>query len=284
MKTDILHKDLGDKPKLKINLFCPDVLLPSTLDHNVSRYSEWVTDGSGAINLYVNRGIPGAYTDTSDKPKYIWLLESREIIPDLFDYVENNFDYVQSKCNGIITCDKRLVESGRGYIYGITNGAPWVQDKQIHPKTKLISMISSNKTYVHGHKRRIGFVQKYRDQVDLYGRGFQDLARKEDGLRDYMFSIAVENASYSNYFTEKLTDCFACGTIPIFYGGHEITEYFNEDGIIFMDEEGNYDQSLVTPEYYKSKEEAIKENFEIACNMRTAEDYLYEHYFYQWNK
>ena len=51
-----------------------------------------------------------------------------------------------------------------------------------------------------------------------------------------MFSFAVENANYPTYFTEKLTDCFACGTIPVYYGTAGVAQYFNPEGIIFLDE------------------------------------------------
>jgi hypothetical protein len=35
----------------------------------------------------------------------------------------------------------------------------------------------------------------------------------------------------------------------------------------------------MTPDLYYSKMDAIKENFEIACGLGTAEDYLAEEYF-----
>ena len=46
--------------------------------------------------------------DNSDKPKFIWLLESREIIPDQYKFIEENYDFVASRVDGIFTCDQRL--------------------------------------------------------------------------------------------------------------------------------------------------------------------------------
>jgi hypothetical protein len=138
-------------------------------------------------------------------------------------------------------------------------------------------MIASNKQMCEGHMRRLQFVQKFRDKLDFYGRGFNEIQCKEDGLRDYMFSVGIENAVYDCYFTEKLTDCFACGTIPIFYGSRGVTEYFNEDGIIFLDDE--FDLSSLTPDLYYSKMDAVKENLERAIEFPIAEDYLYQTYF-----
>ena len=85
----------------------------------------------------------------------------------------------------------------------------------------------------------------------------EDLGITENLLR---LSVGIENAVYDTYFTEKLTDCFACGTIPIFYGCRGVTKYFNEDGIIFLDD--NFDLSTLTEDLYYSKIEAVKDNFE----------------------
>jgi hypothetical protein len=92
-----------------------------------------------------------------------------------------------------------------------------------------------------------------------------------------MFSIAIENAIYDTYFTEKLTDCFATGTIPIFYGSKGVTEYFNEDGILWLDDE--FDMTVLTEDLYNSKKDAIVDNYERSLKLPIAEDYMFENYF-----
>ena len=263
--------------KFNINLYCNDSLLPSTSDKNESKYTQWVYDGSGDVSLYVNQRSLDVFQDTSDKPKYIWLLESKQIIQGVYDWILANYDFVASRVDGIFSPDKELCEKYPKFQYALSNASPWIVDRQIFEKTQLVSMISSNKSMVPGHRKRLELVNKFRNQVHLYGRGFRDLDAKEDGLRDYMFSIAVENAVYDTYFTEKLTDCFATGTIPVFYGCKGVTEYFNEDGIIFLDDD--FDFSTLTKELYHSKMEAIKDNFEFANKLPVAEDYLYETYW-----
>ena len=263
--------------KFKVNLHCNDSLLPSTSDKNVAKHVEWVRDGSGEIELYVNNTIPKVMEDVRKVPKYIWLLESKQVIDPVWDFVKTNYPFLSYRTQGIFTCDKSLLKMNDCFKYAISNAAPWVEDRQIFEKTKLVSMISSNKSYVPGHRKRLEFVNKFKDSVDLYGRGFKDISCKEEGLRDYMFSVAVENAVYDTYFTEKLTDCFATGTIPIFYGCRGVTEYFNEDGIIFLDDD--FDISTLTEDLYYSKMDAIKDNFERANNLQVAEDYLYETYW-----
>jgi len=135
-------------------------------------------------------------------------------------------------------------------------------------------MISSNKTMCEGHRLRLEWVERLWGQVDMYGRGFKEIANKEEGLCDYMFSVAIENGQYETYFTEKLLDCFATGTIPVYLGAPDVGNYFNKNGIIDLTEEFE-----VSEEIYYSKMDAIKENLEKAKEMEILEDYIYGRYF-----
>ena len=263
--------------KYKINLFCGDNLEPSSSALNATKHVQWVYDGSGEVNIYVSQRALDALNDTSGKPTYIWLLESKQIIPQYYQWIIDNYEFVTSRVDGIFSCDKELCAKYPKISYSLINAVPWVQDRKVHEKTKLVSMIASNKRMCEGHARRLQFVDKFKDKLDFYGRGFNEISCKEDGLRDYMFSVGIENAVYDTYFTEKLTDCFACGTIPIFYGCKGVTEYFNEDGIIFLDD--NFDLSMLTKDLYYSRMDAIKDNFERSINFPVAEDYLYLNYF-----
>ena len=263
--------------KYKINLFCGDNLEPSSSALNATKHVQWVYDGSGEVNIYVSQRALDALNDTSGKPTYIWLLESKQIIPQYYQWIIDNYEFVTSRVDGIFSCDKELCAKYPKISYSLINAVPWVQDRKVHEKTKLVSMIASNKRMCEGHARRLQFVDKFRDKLDFYGRGFNEISCKEDGLRDYMFSVGIENAVYDTYFTEKLTDCFACGTIPIFYGCKGVTEYFNEDGIIFLDDD--FDLSVLTKDLYYSKIDAIKDIFERSINFPVAEDYLYLNYF-----
>ena len=263
--------------KYKINLFCGDNLEPSSSALNATKHVQWVYDGSGEVNIYVSQRALDALNDTSGKPTYIWLLESKQIIPQYYQWIIDNYEFVTSRVDGIFSCDKELCAKYPKISYSLINAVPWVQDRKVHEKTKLVSMIASNKRMCEGHARRLQFVDKFRDKLDFYGRGFNEISCKEDGLRDYMFSVGIENAVYDTYFTEKLTDCFACGTIPIFYGCKGVTEYFNKDGIIFLDDD--FDLSMLTKDLYYSKMDVIKDNFERSINFPVAEDYLYLNYF-----
>jgi hypothetical protein len=111
------------------------------------------------------------------------------------------------------------------------------------------------------------------DQVDLYGRGFNEIEEKEEALCDYMFSVVIENGVYETYFTEKILDCFATGTIPVYLGTPDIGDYFNLDGIINLTEEFE-----VSEEIYYSKMDAILDNLERVKKIEVLEDFIYKTY------
>ena len=85
-------------------------------------------------------------------------------------------------------------------------------------------MVTSNKVWTAQQKYRVDFAEKNKDIIDIYGRGFKEIEEKEEGLQDYMFSICIENITYDSYFTEKILDCFATGTIPVYKGSKKILE------------------------------------------------------------
>jgi len=218
-----------------------------------------------------------------------WLAESSAIIPHVIEQVKQNTNNVLDAYDMFITHDLRLLTISPKFRYVPTNALPWVQNKQIYPKTKMISMIGSAKTLCPGHEYRQEIINKYSNQIDHYGSGFSGNelpwtyedengnieSGKLLGLKDYRFSIAMENDNYDVILCEKITDCFVTGTIPIFWGTSKISEMFNPDGIILLED---FDIEMCTKEYYESKMDAIKENFKIACNMLSAEDYFYLNY------
>ena len=88
-----------------------------------------------------------------------------------------------------------------------------------------------------------------------------------------MFSIVYENCCCDKYYTEKITDCFASKTIPIYWGTNLIKEDFNEDGIIFVD---NLPKTILSAELYHSKIDSVNENYDRVKKLEAADDLVYE--------
>lgn len=125
--------------------------------------------------------------------------------------------------------------------------APWYFNKNydeianltVPTKTKSISVISSDLTLLPGHKRRFAFVNKlighYKDRIDVYGRGFNEIPDKYDALIDYKYSIAIENNILKGYFTEKISECFLTYTLPVYFGCPDIEDYYDQRSIVKID-------------------------------------------------
>jgi hypothetical protein len=236
-----------------------------------SKYIEWVSDG-GDATFYIDNTINDGIQDNRTGPKYLWLLESKFIKPGLVESIIENRQLVEDTYDIIFTHDQRLLALGDKYKWVPAQGF-WIKEPKIYEKSKMISMISSNKRMCEGHLKRLEWVEKIGNQVDLYGRGFNEIAEKEEGLCDYMFSVAIENGQYETYFTEKLLDCFATGTIPVYLGAPDIDKHFNMDGVIVLSDEFD-----VSEDIYYSKMDAIKDNLERAKEMEILEDFIFVRY------
>lgn len=104
------------------------------------------------------------------------------------------------------------------------------------PRTKTISVISSNKAFTEEHRRRLDFALKLKDRlkdkIDFYGRGFRDMSDKTEALRGYRFHVALENTRQRDYFTEKLSDAFIAGAFPLYHGCPNIGDSFPDDALL----------------------------------------------------
>lgn len=242
---------------------------------SVPKHIEWVKgEESAPISVYIDGTIINANVN-KNKKNYAWIAESSSIVDNVIEWVKSNLSEVESKFESVFVHDGRLLELSPKFKFVIPNAVPWIEEPSIYPKNKLISMIASNKRMCKGHLFRQEIIEKYKGRVDHFGRGFRQIRKKEEGLVDYMFSIAMENDNYPNCFCEKVTDCFATGTVPIFWGAPNIGDIFNIDGIILL-EDFNIDD--ISPELYYSKMDAIKDNFNRVKDWPISEDYMYLNY------
>jgi hypothetical protein len=99
-----------------------------------------------------------------------------------------------------------------------------------YKKTKLLSIVASNKAITKGHRERLLFIQSLKgyfgEDLDVFGVGFNEVADKWDAIYPYKYHIAIENSLLKNYWTEKLADAFLGGAYPIYYGCPNIHDYF----------------------------------------------------------
>lgn len=240
-------------------------------------FNQYPTDNSpvvyfdDAIFRYMNDGYTG--------PKYGWLGESSEIIANLIMGVTSNIDVLKLRYKNIFTNDRRIINIDPVFFkYNPpASNMPWIKAPGLYEKTKLCSYITSFKQFTTGHIKRMELFHKLKNDPDfkdhIFGRDYRNLPDKIDGLKDYMFSIVIENSIYPKYYTEKITDCFATGTIPIYYGDSSIGEDFDMNGIILMED---FDIKDLNKDLYLSKYDSVVNNYMRVCSLTTADDYIYK--------
>lgn len=215
-------------------------------------------------NLDIHIDI-NSVSNISKKLTILILQESPAVLKrnNILEYVKSGG--ARNRYNVIYTCIKELIGLPNvEYIH--PSNISWVKNKYFLPKkVKNISMITSNNYFLPGHKFRISIMNEVKEFIDIYGRGFNFIENKEDGLKDYYYSIAVENDDTDNYFSEKLLDCFLTCTIPIYWGSNFPYSIFNPGGIINIKELKDLKElkNLTTNFYYKNIN-AVVENYFIA--------------------
>jgi hypothetical protein len=252
------------------------------------KYFSWTAEDCN-IKVFIDAAIPHGinYKKKPGEKKIAWICESRAIFFGMYipkHLFDQNAQLINDSFDAVYISDREYCEKFNNFKFSFAgSNLPWIEDRKIFDKTKIASMIASSKKLTIGHELRHHFAEKFKDKVDLFGGvlgsprfGYEKKpwGDKSKAMNDYMFSIVIENDRYSTYFTEKITDCFATGTIPVYWGTKDIGNYFNADGIITLD--SSFDINSLTPELYYSKIEAIRENFEKVNKMENADDVLYK--------
>lgn len=227
--------------------------------------------GAGDVVLHVDEGILVAPKPGDHRVRIAVVVESPFIplVRKVFDELKRNPQLYLQRFLRVFVYDPRVAQLHPHFVRYHTINA-WIHQPALHPKSKLVSMITSNKLYSEGHCRRVAFAHKNKDKLDLFGRGFQEIKSKDDGLRDYMFSVAIENFQWHGYHTEKILDCFLTGTVPIYYGDPLIGEVFNLKGIILL----GPNTPSPTPELYRKMLPAVQDNYQRAQHRQYREWYL----------
>ena len=221
-----------------------------------------------------------------------WVCESKFIVPEVYNFLIHKHKILfDNYYNKIFTCDRDLINLNSNFIWApIGSNYPWIkkQDWKIYDKTKTCSMFCSPKRMTEGHVYRHNIAKLALDKgFDVFGgahgtpRTVNDPRNpwntKLNGVKDYMFNVVIENGVYDSYWTEKLTDCFATGTIPIYWGTKKLPKEFSEAGVIRL-EPGNEEVVLdsLSVDLYQSMKTGIEHNFNVVQTLKLADDIIYE--------
>ncbi len=244
------------------------------------RYVKNQTKWDG-ITVFTDKML--AAVDQVDSPvKVAWLIEPYDLIPYMYDQIKT----IEDKFDFVFTYEETLLKHNPD-IYKFhpcdCSGIEFHSHK-LHEKTKLVSMIYSEKTWLFGHRLRHIIAktlipQMGYDKIDFFGRATENpLELKSEGTNPYMFQIAIENAQRRFYFADKIYDCFVTGTVPIYWGAPNIGDFFDMRGILIFNHPNELKEILesLSPEKYASMLDGVKENFERVKKYIRPDDLLFE--------
>jgi hypothetical protein len=146
----------------------------------------------------------------------------------------------------VYTWDDSLVDGKTHFKFHYPVWVPMIEEITPFEEKKLCTLVASNLKSRYEHElysERIEairfFEQRGEEGFEFYGRRWNPAEYKsyrgtiEDKIgtiKKYRFNICYENTKGApGYITEKIFDCFAAGTIPIYWGASNVEEYIPKD-------------------------------------------------------
>lgn len=272
---------------------CP--FIPYSLgEGRISKYILWDRYNFGLKNhVYTHKNV--LKTCGFPDKKYALFLESGAIMPKdytIFDTrkeLAKEFDIIFTHSQKLLNefTNARWIPGGQVWYGGVPFGGEMSADLYLK-KDKNISMVSSGKEMCSLHKKRIATVRRLdkagvADGFGTYPGNHTGKVNIAQTLERYRYSIVFENNIEDYYFTEKILNCFAAMTIPVYVGARKIGDFFDENGIIQISEDKidqieNIVRELDEKDYFNRKQ-AIVNNYERVQEYLCLEDYIYQHYF-----
>ena len=243
-----------------------------TIDHEIA----------ADVIVFTDAYLAMAHSFPNVKRKVALLLEPPNVYPESYRFVQA---YGKHIFDAVLTFDARLVAQDPSLFIYYPHGGMCAKGSSgliWKKKEKHISMIASAKNFTWGHRLRHAIVREFRSIIDVYGRGYgNEIKDRAQALEPYRYAIIVENSRVYGYHTEKLIECLAMGTIPIYWGSRSSHDMFNPQGMHFfssLEELRALLHSGILGELdYKARFDAIKENMLRAQMHRVPEDFLVRH-------
>ncbi len=193
-----------------------------------------------------------------------WVIRNAEY----FDFILTWSDKILNNCENAIFCPY---------------GESWLQDQPYEyiPTNKEFktSFLRGDKLKLHGHTLRHELFNR-QNEIKTPIQFWENLGdsnnweswrdSKIQTFKPYKFSICIENTSHQGYFTEKITDCILNKTIPIYWGCSNISDFYNQEGMITFQ---NIDEligilNVLRDEDYEFYLSAAERNYEIALGYK----------------
>ena len=136
-------------------------------------------------------------------------------------------------------------------VHSLSLAELWIETDNLElpdfSERRGISLIASMKNDLAGHKLRHKLISF--DKSNTYqlltplGRAYEQFDDMVTALAPFRYSVVIENCIEPHYFTEKISNCLACKTIPIYWGHESVKQYFDTSNwLFFNDLEDGYEK------------------------------------------
>ena len=160
---------------------------------SVPQHMEWVKGHHHAdISFYIDEATK--MVPDPNRENYGWLVEPLSMNKPFYEWIilGDGINWYERYFETVFTHDERLLDKSPIFKLSSPLAVPWIKEHEIYPKSKLVSMMATNKEgHNPGHQYRRRIMDRYYNDVDIYGHG--EIVPKIDALKDYMFSIVMEN-------------------------------------------------------------------------------------------
>jgi alpha(1,3/1,4) fucosyltransferase len=197
--------------------------------------------------------------------------------PTVIKYTDEHLSHFHR----IYTWDDSLVDNKKFFKFYYPELKAMIKDLPSFEEKKLVTQISSNKKSTHPNElyhEREAVIQFFEDKndFDFYGfdwkeKGYKNyrgtLDKKLATLKNYRFNVCYENIhDIKGFVTEKIFDSFAAGSVPIYWGASNITDYIPKN--CFIDRRDFKDFAAVY-DYIRTMDKATYESY-----LKNIQDYL----------
>lgn len=137
-------------------------------------------------------------------------------------------------------------------------------------KTKMLTAITSNKKTTPMQRKRLSFLHYLKkemgDDLQVFGRGVDEISDKWDVLSRSTHHIALENSKHLDYWSEKLSDSIFSKNFTYYSGAPNVYEYFSPKSILSIDiDSPKLSASIIAKHFYSTEIDldGLEENFQL---------------------
>jgi len=209
-------------------------------------------------------------------PENVWCLMQEPYMKGHTDWmVEKLTPYSRVLSHHVPASSSKFLVSQPAVSWHVNKTFDQLVALEMLSKPKTLSWVVGNARDLPGHRKRLAFLEYIRRKgslkIDLFGRAVQFIEDKWDGLAPYKYSLAIENSSSSDYWTEKIADCFLSWSVPIYYGCTNLEDYFPPKSFIPIDIDSpekafNSLKSILAKDDWEKRLPALKKARDLVLN------------------